>query len=606
MNRNQDGVARMLLRFSRGSYKYFIAAILAAAISILFNFLMPQIVALTIDSVIGDDPARLPALIMGAYNAAGGRDFLRDNLIFCGLAVVLSASVSHLFGYFSRINIAKGTENFIKRLRDTLFRHVQHLPFAWHTKNLTGDIIQRCTTDVETTRRFVSQQLIEVLRTAILVVTAIVIMFLMDGTMTLLVLAFIPIILLYTIFFYRRVGHKFLDCDETEGELMVRVQENLTGVRVVRAFGRERHEMERFNEKNDELASKWISLGHTLGIYWGMGDVVSYMQILSVIILGTFMAATGKITLGTLLVFISYTQTIAWPVRQLGRILSEMSKTGVALKRIKEILDEPAETREENAKTPPLDRDIEFRNVTFSFDGQPVLKDISFTIPHGTTFGILGATGSGKSTITYLLNRLYDLPEGGGSITIGGVDIREMDKSYLRRGVGLVLQEPFLFSRTIFENIDIAAHSRDMSRVRASADIAAIDEGIRAFVSGYDTVVGERGVTLSGGQKQRIAIARTLMLDAPIMIFDDSMSSLDMETDAKIRQALRENTRGATAVIISHRINTLQTADRIMVLEDGKILELGTHSELLALGGHYRRVYDLQSALGEEADTDEA
>jgi ATP-binding cassette subfamily B protein len=291
---------------------------------------------------------------------------------------------------------------------------------------------------------------------------------------------------------------------------------------------------------------------------------------------------------------------LVWPVRQLGRILSEMSKTGVALKRIKEILDAPAETDAQDAYKPPIDLDIEFDNVSFTYGEQPVLKNVSFIVKSGTTFGILGATGSGKSTITYLLNRLYDLPESGGTISIGGVDISKIEKAYLRRNIGLVLQEPFLFSKTIFRNIDIASRGKDLNKVREKARIAAIDENIMSFAKGYETVVGERGVTLSGGQKQRVAIARTLMMNAPVMVFDDSMSSLDMETDAKIRESLRADTEGATVILISHRISTLMRADMIMVMEEGKVAEIGTHNELVELNGIYRRVYDLQSGYGDE------
>ncbi|NMA24597.1 MAG: ABC transporter ATP-binding protein, partial [Clostridiales bacterium] len=357
----------------------------------------------------------------------------------------------------------------------------------------------------------------------------------------------------------------------------------------------------RFDEKNEKYIGKWLSLGNTLGIFWGVGDIVSSGELLVMVTVGSVLSASGKLSLGEFLIFISYTLTMIWPVRQLGRILSELSKTGVSLKRIKEILDAPIEAEEPEAKKPPLDRDIVFSNVSFSYGAkgghaaQSVLSDLSFTVKRGSTFGILGTTGSGKSTITYLLNRLYDLPEGCGSITIGGVDIRDIDRRYLRRGVGLVLQEPFLFSKTIFENIDIAARTGEMELVRKTAGIAAIDESIMAFSHGYDTVVGERGVTLSGGQKQRVAIARTLMLGAPIMIFDDSMSRLDMETDAKIREALRENTAGATVILISHRISTLMLADTIMVLDDGKIAEIGSHNELIEKNGIYKRVYDLQS-----------
>ncbi len=587
----------MVAGFAKGSKRYFFLAVLAAGLTILFTFLMPQVVRFTVDSVIGDKTAELPAFLSGLYEQAGGRDYFRDNFILCALAVVLSTVLAGVFNYFSRSRTAMGTERFIQNLRNALFSHIQHLPFSWYVRNQTGDIIQRCTYDVDTAQRFLSQQLVEVIRTLILVSLALVFMFSMNTTLAIIALVFVPLIIGYSMGFFKRIASKFEEADEAEGELLVHIQENLTGVRVVRAFGREQYETERFDEKNDVFVGKWLSLGKTLGIFWGVGDIVSAGELLLMITIGSALTVNGAITLGEFLVFISYTVTMMWPIRQLGRILSEMSKTGVSLRRIKEILDAPAEPAEPDALTPPLDRDIVFEHVSFAYGDLPVLRDLSFTIKRGTTFGILGTTGSGKSTVTYLLNRLYDLPPDGGAITIGGVDIRKINRQHLRRGVGLVLQEPFLFSRSISDNIDIAANTNDLSRVRQSAGIAAVDESIMGFSKGYDTIVGERGVTLSGGQKQRVAIARTLMIGAPIMVFDDSMSSLDMQTDEKIREALRENTGGATVVLISHRISTLMQADQIMILDDGKIAELGTHDELMRLNGIYKRVYDLQSGV---------
>ena len=586
---------KMMMGFAQGIKRFFLFSIIASTLAALLGFVTPLIVGFTVDAVIGGEYAQLPTPIMWVYNMFATPGNFGRNLLVCAVLAALSAILAGVFNYLSRINMAKGAESFVKKLRDELFAHTQNLPFEWHTKNLTGDTIQRCTSDVETVRRFVFAQLIEVIRTVILILIAYIIMFSINITLTLIILVFIPLILCYSLHFYKRISSKFLACDEAEGALMVRVQENLTGVRVVRAFGRERFETERFDEKNVDYTNKWLSLGYTFGLYWGIGDIASSLQVLVVIVLGSYLAATGVLSFGDLLVFISYTLTLMWPVRALGRLLTDMSKTGVSLKRIKEIFDADAEELQPNAAKPPMNRDIVFDNVTFTYDEHPVLKNVNFTIKSGSTFAILGATGSGKSTITYLLNRLYDLPEGCGSIKIGGVDIRDIDRTYLRKNVGLVLQEPFLFSRTIFENIDIASRDRDLHRVREKARIAAVDDNIMSFVNGYETVVGERGVTLSGGQKQRVAIARTLMMDSPIMVFDDSMSALDMETDAKIRESLRENTSGATVILISHRVSTLMTADTIMVLDNGQIAEIGSHMELVERNGIYRRIYDLQS-----------
>jgi len=586
---------KMMLSFTHKLKRFFLLSILTAIIATILSFLAPLIVGFTVDSVIGNEGTTLPYPVMWLYETLNTQGTLVSSLLVCAAMIAVVELTAGLINYVSRVNMAKGSERMINNLRVTLYTHTQHLPFEWHTNNQTGDIIQRCTSDVETVRRFVFNQLLEVFRTVILVTVAIVVMFSLNVVMATVVTIFMPFVLGYTIFFFKRIAHKFLEADEAEGALMVRVQENLTGVRVVRAFGRELYETECFDEKNSDFANKWTKLGGTLGIYWGLGDAISFLQMFSVIAVGAYLATVGSFSVGELLVFLGYTNMLMWPVRQLGRIISEMSRAGVSLGRVKEILDAPVEADSPDALTPPIDRDIEFKNVSFTYDEQPVLRDVSFTIGSGTTFGILGATGSGKSTITYLLNRLYDLPENGGAITIGGIDISKIEKAYLRRNIGLVLQEPFLFSKTLLENIDIASRKRDLSKVREKARIAAVDDNIEAFSKGYDTIVGERGVTLSGGQKQRVAIARTLMMNAPVMVFDDSMSNLDMETDAKIRESLREDTEGATVILISHRISTLMKADVILVLEEGRVEELGSHAELVAKKGIYRRIYDLQS-----------
>lgn len=593
----KNSLSRTFVCFAHGYKRFFILAIAASGLSILFQFLMPQVIRITVDSVIGDRPFALPASVMSAIDSMGGRDFLRTHLLFCALFVIAFSLLSGIFNFLSRMGVARGTEGTIRTLRNTLFAHVQRLPFAWHTQNQTGDIIQRCTSDVDVVRNFIANQLIEVLRTLILITTALTLMFSMNAALSFVALIFIPIVMLYSGIYYRRISRQFRDADEAEGDLTVAVQENLTGVRVVRAFGRERYEVDRFDEKNNTFANKWINLGYTLGAYWGLGDLVTGLQVLSVIVFGSLLAVRGSITLGEFLVFVSYNQTLAWPVRSLGRTLSEMSKTGVSLTRLYEILVARAEDEEENPgrAKPDLTGDIVFDNVTFRYETQPVLKNLSFTVPHGKTFGILGATGAGKSTITYLLNRLYDLPPDGGRITIGGVDLRDIDRDHLRRGVGVVLQEPFLFSKTIEQNIGIAVQNPTLEKVRRCAAIADVDESIIGFANGYDTMVGERGVTLSGGQKQRVAIARTLMLDAPVLVFDDSLSAVDLETDARIRDSLRQSTGDSTVILISHRISTLMHADCILVLEDGAVADIGTHQELISRPGVYRRVFEMQS-----------
>jgi len=292
---------------------------------------------------------------------------------------------------------------------------------------------------------------------------------------------------------------------------------------------------------------------------------------------------------------------LVWPIRQLGRMISEMSKAGVSMGRVHYIMSSEPEPVVENGLKPELNGDIEFKNVSFNYDGCPeILRDVSFTVKGGTTLGILGGTGSGKTTLMNLLDKLYELPEGRGAISIGGTDIRKIDTAYLRSGIGMVLQEPFLFSRTIGENVAITRDNATLDEIRDASKAACLDETVTGFTQGYDTAVGERGVTLSGGQKQRCAIARMLMQDTPIMVLDDSLSAVDTETDAKIRAALEKRFGSATVIIISHRITTLSHTDRIVVLEHGTIAEQGTHEQLKNAGGTYSMIYRAQSGIDEE------
>ena len=587
----------VVFRFVKENLWLFGLGLLCSMLNTAFNSLTPQIIRMTVDSIIGSE--ELP----GWFTALGLQRLLQGDtaqvLLLAAAAVLAAAILSGIFSFLARINTARASENAIKSLRDALYGHIQKLPFSWHTAHQTGEIIQRCTSDVEVIRNFVSAQMVEVFRIVFLIVMTMAIMFSMNVKISLVVAVFIPIIALYSFFFSSKISKRFMDADIAEGKLSSTVQENLTGVRVVRAFGRENFEIERFDERNNHFADLWIRLGHMMTTYWSTGDFIMALQVLTVICVGTVSAVHGEITLGEFLAFVSYNATLTWPVRSLGKILAEMSKTGVSLERVSYILLAEPEHDPPRALQPPMDKDISFEHVTFGYENQkPVLDDVTFTIPAGSTFAILGGTGSGKTTLMHLLNRLYDLEPGCGRITIGGVDISRIGRGYLRKNVAIVLQEPFLFSRTIRENIGITAQERDrdamLEYVRAAARSACVDEAIEGFAQGYETVVGERGVTLSGGQKQRVAIARMLTQNAPVMIFDDSLSAVDAETDAKIRQQLKEKMGSATTILISHRITTLMQADRILVLDNGRVADLGTHEELIARPGIYRDIYEIQ------------
>ena len=595
----------IILRYLRGNWGFFAAAIALAYGNTICNAVIPQIIRVTVDSVLADGEPSLPAVLLRLLPLEALRADPLKALWLAAGAVALAAAVRGVCIYGMRINLAKGSEGFVKKIRDDLYSHILRLSFDWHTAHATGDIIQRCTSDVEVIRTFVCNQLMEVLRTVFLIALYTGIMLVMNWRLALVPLAFIPITGLASGVFYGKISTRFQAADEAEGELTTCAQENLTGVRVVRAFGRERFEIDRFAQKNDRFSALWVELGKVLSVYWASGVFLVCLQIMAVIVAGTAAVVNGSLTLGEFQVFILYNSAMAWPVRSLGRVLSEMSKAGVSLDRVGYIIKSSEEDDRPSAQNVKLAGDIVFDHVTFGYGGQEVLRDVSFTIPWGGTFAILGGTGSGKSTLMHLLDRLYDLKEGQGRITIGGVDIRDIKREDLRRQIGLVLQEPFLFSQTIRENIAATRPDAAEEDLRACARVACVDEAIADLANGYETVVGERGVTLSGGQKQRVAIARMLLQNAPVMVFDDSLSAVDAETDTKIRAALKERMAEATVILISHRVTTLMQADRILVLDGGRVADVGTHTELISRPGIYKEIYDIQMSSDDRALVEE-
>ncbi len=657
----QNSERRLFLSLLDGSRRYFILGVLAALLMTFCDMLIPQMLRVTVDSCIGDAEPELPAALSAAFAAAGGRVWLKEHLWAAAAAVVLTAALGAVFRWFSTLENAKGGEQLVKTAHDRLYSHIVRLPYAWHMSHAAGDIIQRCTSDVNMLKEFCAEQLYNLVRVLLMIALALGFMATMHVGLTLAVLAFVPLIAGYSTFFMFKVRDQFTQCDENEGVLSAIAQENLTGVRVVRAFGAEAREDRKFRAQNDVYTNAWMKLCVYLAWFWAFGDLASGLQVLTVVALGAWLCVHGSLTPGSYLAFISYNGMLVWPIRTLGRMISELSKTEVSMHRIAEILNaEPEQTGAADAGTigaaaltaadqaaaaDVIDAsqtdtaggtntdtahvrhipNIEFRHVSFSFGTSQVLKDIDFTVPAGSTIGILGSTGCGKSTLMHLLFRLYELPEGNGAILLDGKDIREIPLNKLRAQVGIVLQEPFLFSGTIGENIAIAGNGNpsEGATVSDSADnsvdltgragitraemdrvlrMASLTETLEAFPEGEDTIVGERGVTLSGGQRQRVAIARLLTEHKPVMIFDDSLSAVDAETDSRIRKALREELGEATVFLISHRVSTLMHADRILVMREGEIAESGTHEELAARNGLYAKTWNLQSLPEEESE----
>lgn len=602
-NRQHFDTPLSLIRyFLRGSIGVFVLSMVFASAVSFLDMILPRIISFTVDSVIADKAPDLPASVLACLEAAGGVEMLRMYPFVIALAVIAVALTGAVFRYLFRYFNEVAAERFVKRMRDNLYGKIQRLPYAWHGVNSTGDIIQRCTSDVETIKVFVSEQLTSLVRVVVLIVLAVSFMAGINGTMTAAASLFIPVVIGYSLFFYSKIGDAFEKADTEEGRLSAIAQENLTGVRVVRAFGRERYEREKFEKQNNYYTGFWIRLMRILSLNWVTGDVMTGLQYLLVNVMGAVFCVNRKITAGQFIAFVSYNSLLIWPVRSLGRVISEMSKAGISLDRLRFIMNAEEEKNPENAVKPPMDRDIRFEHVSFGYgDGSgAAVSDVSFEIKAGSTVGILGGTGSGKSTLMYLLEKLYPLQEGQGKITIGDVDLSVIDNAWVRSQIGMVLQEPYLFSRSIADNIAITRGENREKDIRRASKTADLLGTVDKFPSGFDTFVGERGVTLSGGQKQRTAIAQMLIRKCPIMIFDDSLSAVDAETDAKIREALRRDTGDATVILIAHRITTIMHADQILVMDKGTIKERGTHEELLELGGTYRKIYDLQMAGIEE------
>ena len=590
----KNNKSALLWEFLRGSRRWFIASILAGALVALADMLIPQVIRAAVDCAIGGQEGDFPGFVMNLVNRLGGFAYLGRHLWIMALGIGILAVVQVACQYLHRVCNARGAETLVKTMRDRLYTHIQRLPFSWHSQIRTGDIIQRCTSDIDTTKRFLSEQMTSIFRIVILLVLSITFMLSMHPTLTLIALIPMPVILLYSLLFHGKIHKGFSDCDENEGKLSAIAQENLTGVRVVRAFGRERAEVEKFAKQNDHYTKLWEKMAGIMSQFWITSDILSGIQVMLVVVWGAWFCIQGSMLAGAYIAFISYNNLLVWPIRQLGRMISELSKATVSLDRIAFILDTPVEADAPDATDAPRDGDIVFENVGFAYENGPqILEDISFTLKSGTTLGILGGTGSGKSTLMLLLDKLY--APTSGRITIGGRDIQQIRTAHLRQNIGMVLQEPFLFSRTIGENIAIATDAQQ-DAIRQAAQAACLDETVMGFAQGYETLVGERGVTLSGGQKQRTAIARMLIRESPIMVFDDSLSAVDTETDEKIRAAIAQRFGKSTVILISHRITTLAAADQILVLDKGHIAESGTHDQLRCAGGIYQRIYESQSA----------
>lgn len=588
---------KKIFKFMAGYKGIYILGMVCIVLSQMITILSPLIIRTTIDSIIGTDPIN-SSFVGKIVKSMGGKEYLSNNIWIMGILLVLIAIFRGVFLYFKNTLASKAAEGTTKRIRDTLYDHIQRLPYQYHVKSETGELIQKCTSDVDIIKRFLSIQLVEVAGSLFMFIMVSYVMFSLNVKMALVSIATIPIIFIFALIFFSKVKDTFEASDKAEAKLTTVLQENLTGIRVVKAFSRQKYEVEKFDEKNQDYRDKTYGLIKLLAIYWGSSDFICFIQIGLVLVIGSIWTVRGDISLGTLVAFTTYINMLLWPIRQMGRTLTDMGKAIISVRRIEEILNEPIEILEENHMKPKFEGNISLNNVYFEYEeNRPILKNISFTAKAGSTIAIIGPTGSGKSSLVYLLARLYDYNKG--SIQIDGIELKSIDKLWVRKNVGIVLQEPFLYGKTIKENIRLADPTIEDIKVYESAKIASIHQDIKSFNKGYDTYVGERGVSLSGGQKQRIAIARTIINQCPIVIFDDSLSAVDTETDISIRKALNHRKNKSTTIIVSHRISTVSEADTILVLDKGEIIQMGNHKNLIKTEGLYKRIYEIQNSIND-------
>lgn len=527
-----------------------------------------------------------------------------DGLPLLALGFVGLAAVTGAFTFLSGMLAAYTSENIARRLRNFIFDHIQRLSFTYHDQTKTGELIQRATSDIDAVRRFFAEQFIGAGRIFLLFFVNLIALLLLNWKLALYSIVVVPFTIVLSIFFFKRVSDVYEKYQQQDATLSNVLQENLTGVRVVKAFARQNFERQKFDRENWEKFKRGRRLLMMHSLYWPVSDILTGGQMLAGFVIGALMAIRGEITPGTYLAYAGMVLWIIWPIRNMGRLIVQMSTGMVSFQRVTEVIRQEREPLDTGDYIPQgrVRGEITFKDVSFAYeDGKPVLEHISFTCEPGQIIALLGSTGSGKTTLANLLPRFYEY--SGGSILLDGVELNRYPRQFLRSQIGIVEQEPFLFSMSIGDNISYGI-DRAVSdeEIVAASKAAAVHDSIIHFPKGYDTLVGEKGVTLSGGQKQRTAIARTIIKDPRILILDDATSSVDIETEAEIRTALERLMQNRTTFIIAHRIQSVMIADKIIVLDQGRIIQMGNHEELRQQEGAYRKIFAIQTQIETELE----
>ncbi len=594
----------------RGHRLRYGAALLGMVLATFLSYGVPLVGSAAIDYGVaahGVGPGT-PGLIRHLLAIVGGADVLRAHLWLALLAMVALTIGSGFFSYIKGWQSSLASDGTSRQLKDKLYDHLNHLPVAFHDRADTGDLVQRCTSDVETVRLFLASQVMEIANALVLAATALPVMLSLNWEMTLVSFSLILPIVAYGYIYFRKVKHVFKEVEQAESALTAVVQENLTGIRVVRAFARHEFEQAKFAEPNRLYRDRNLHLLRLMAWYWSISDVFVLCQIGLTLIFGAHWISEGRLTVGILFAFIAYLSMMMWPVRQMGRILTDLGKTSVALARVQDILRAEPESQPARAawltERPILGRisvrDLHFchAGATAGGPGQGALNGITFDVQPGESLAILGPSGAGKSTLAHLLLRFYDASEG--SILLDGRSLSSLPRAWVRKQIGVVMQEPFLFSKTLRDNLRLGRGDAPDHEIEEAARTASIHDTILSFEQGYGTLIGERGVTLSGGQRQRVAIARAVLSRPPVLILDDAMSAIDGETEKLVLNALRERRGRATTLLIAHRLSTVAHADRVIVLDRGRIIQSGTHAELSTQEGLYQRLWRIQTSI--EAD----
>jgi len=594
----RTGTMAMLYRLTAGQRHRYALGTVTLVAAIVIEYLVPMIGLAVIDSVIATAAPTRELRSSWILRQLGGAAGVTPYLWWYAAAMVVLSSVGGGLKFISGRQIVLASETAVANLRRRLYDHVQRLPCGFHDGHETGDLVQRCTSDVETIRRFLAQEIMQIVRSLVLVGTVVPLMLTISVAMTGVAMSMTLPIVVFSAVFFTKVKKTFKKADEAEGKISARLQENLSGIRVVRAFARQEHEISRFDEVNRERHKWQYRLYFVMAFFWSFSDFLGISQVALVLGLGAYWTWTGKLTIGMLYLFMAWAWKYIFPLRGLGRVLTELGKAQVAMGRVLDILDQPVEQPlpgMEESRIAVQGR-IVFDHVTFAYgETAPVLRDASFSIEPGETVALLGPSGCGKTTVLSLLMRLYDCT--GGTVLVDGHDVKQLDRVNLRQQVAVALQEPFLFSRTISDNIRVGNARAAEREIRKAAAWACIHDSIEQFEESYATMVGERGVTLSGGQRQRISLARALLRQAPILLLDDTLSAVDSETEQEIIEAIERRHRQSTTLVVAHRLSTLAMADRILVFDRGRVVQQGTHEELRNRPGLYRRLWHMQCEL---------